>query len=201
MVPTRRPDPGRLALLVLLAALGGCHTLARTAVDLPWPERCAALTASTQYRFSGRIAARSGNTGFSAGIDWQQRGAQSEATLRGPLGVGTVRVSIDPDGVSVQDGSGQRISGDAGVDRLREVLGFDPPLTELRYWLLACSAPGAPADEQPDAAQHLAALQQSGWQLEFSQYQNTAPYVLPVRIRARHGVDSLQLAISRWRLP
>jgi outer membrane lipoprotein LolB len=202
MVPLRRPEPGRLALpalLALLAALGGCRSLP-PAAEIPWSQRCAALTASSQYSFSGRLAARSGEVGFSAALDWQQRGLLSLATLRGPLGAGTLHVTIDRDTVMVEDSAGERRSGDAGAAALRDALGFEPPLAALRYWLLACSTPDTPAVETADSAGHLSTLSQNGWQLEYSQYQSTAPYLMPLRMRASRDTDSLQLVIHRWRL-
>jgi outer membrane lipoprotein LolB len=203
MAPIRPPERRPLVPLIslaALAALAGCRSLPPAANALDWSARCAALTTDSYYSFSGRIAAGSGGNGFSAGIDWQQRGEQSEATLRGPLGVGAIHLHIDHEGISVDDGAGQRNSGSEGHARLRELLGFDPPMNELRYWLLACSAPGTPTLETPDATQRLVALNQSGWQLEYTQYQNVAPYVLPLRLRARRGDDSLRLVINRWRL-
>ena len=202
MARVRRPEPARVAALVLLGALSACRSLPPAATTFStWSERCAALTAREGYSFSGRIAARSGGTGFSAGIDWRQQGGIGEATLRGPLGVGGVRARIAADGVQILDAGGQPLPGAAGDDALRELLGFTPPLAELRYWLLACAAPGSPAAETADEVQRLASLEQSGWRLEYPQYQaQSAPYTLPARIRVRRGEDSLQLAISRWTL-
>jgi outer membrane lipoprotein LolB len=200
MVRARRPD-SRLIALLLLAAISACRSLPPTAPTGSWPERCATLIARSDYSFSGRIAARSGTAGFSAGIDWRQHGDESEATLRGPLGVGAVRLQMKAGKLTVHDGSGELLGDSAGSTALRDLLGFEPPVDELRYWLLACSAPGAPAVETSDQVQRLATLAQGGWQLEYPQYQETRPYVLPARIRVHRDADSLQLVINHWQLP
>jgi outer membrane lipoprotein LolB len=187
--------------MTLLFALGGCHSLPQGTTAVTWPERCAALTSLTQYSFTGRVAARSSGAGFSAGIDWQQRGTASHATLSGPMGVGAVQVTLDAAGVSIESASGLHEGGSDGAAALRELLGFEPPFAQLRYWLLACSAPGSPAVETHDGLQRLAALNQDGWQLEYPEYQSGLSYTLPSRLRAHRGDDSLQLVINHWRLP
>jgi outer membrane lipoprotein LolB len=181
-----------LALLLALAWLTGCRTLPPTTAE-SWEQRCTRLAGLPEFAFSGRLAVSGSGAGFSASVNWQQRGVHSSATLRGPLGFGLLQVELDPSGLKVRDGSGQAVDAAA--------LGMELPLTELRHWLLACQVPGGAVTEVLDAEQRLASLEQNGWRIEYLSYQPVAGVHMPVRIRVRGEGSQLQLAIHRWQLP
>jgi outer membrane lipoprotein LolB len=188
-------------LVLALTALGGCRSLPpRPAIS--WDQRCDQLRAKPSYSFTGRVAASAGGAGLSASLDWLQQGASSRLSLRGPLGLGAIEVELDgAAAIAISDAAGNRLEGDAARESLKSVLGLDPPLAHLRYWLLACSAPGTMADVVLNAEAQLQSLSQDGWQVEFLTYQQVAGIWLPARLRARHADQQLQLLISRWRLP
>jgi outer membrane lipoprotein LolB len=187
--------------MLALAALGACRSLPPKPAQ-SWDQRCAQLRAQPAYSFTGRVAASAGGTGLSASLDWLQQGASSHLSLRGPLGLGAIDVELDGTaGIAISDAAGNRLEGAAASGALQSVLGQDPPLAYLRYWLLACSAPGAVADVVMNADGQLQSLSQEGWQVEFLAYQQVAGAWLPARLRARHADQQLQLLISRWRLP
>jgi outer membrane biogenesis lipoprotein LolB len=80
-------------LLALLGGvlLAGCAT--RQTVLLPemndWATRSAVLGRAEKFEFSGRIAVSAGNDGFNGKIRWLQDGETFQATVGGPLGIGT----------------------------------------------------------------------------------------------------------------
>src|SRR5258708_2897984 len=105
---------------------------------------------------SGAACQRSGR----ATTGWQQQGAASELLLRAPLGVGGARVNFDGAALQFVGADGMQSAGEAAHERLAKILGFEPPLTSLRYWLLGVPDPSAPAIESLDSTAHLAQLQQ-----------------------------------------
>jgi outer membrane lipoprotein LolB len=184
-----------------LLMLAGCHVLAPVATA-PWPERRAALQAVESYGFNGQLAAATANDGFSASLHWQQQGPSSDVLLRAPLGVGGAHLVYDGSVLRVTGGDGSQLEGEAARSELVRVLGFEPPLASLRYWLLGVPAPGDPAAiETLDASQRLARLQQGEWQVEYGEYLASGARWLPRRLSIQRGALRLRLRVSSWQLP
>lgn len=190
--PSRRFARPALVLEALLLVLGGCRSLA-PAPGAPvesWQERCAALSRLPVFRVTGRMAASAGNQGFSAAVQWEQRGDQARAQLRGPLGLGTVSLELSGDEMRLRDAEGNLLDASA--------LGLPAPGAAVRSWLLACPASGSAGATGSDATP--AALDEAGWHVEYSSYSRVGAHQMPMRIRATREDARLQLAISRWQL-
>ena len=188
-----------LLLLLLLLGLAGCRSLAPLPA-LSWPERRAALQAVERYSFSGQLAVATASEGFSATLRWQQLGAATELLLRAPLGVGGARVSFDGAALQFVGADGTQSAGEAAHEQLARILGFEPPLTSLRYWLLGVPDPSAPAIESLDSAAHLAQLQQGDWQVSYGQYGLSGGQWLPRQLSLSRGALRMKLHIAQWRL-
>ena len=140
--------------------------------------------------------------GFSASLRWQQQGVASDLLLRAPLGVGGAHLRFDGAVLLVTAGDGAQLEGAAARAELVRLLGFEPPLASLRYWLLGVPDPAAPAaDETLDVAQRLAQLRQDGWQVDYGEYLRSASQWLPRRMVLQRGDLRLKLRVSNWQLP
>jgi outer membrane lipoprotein LolB len=189
-----------LAWSVLLL-LTGCHTLAPVA-NTPWTERRAALQAIDYYRFNGQLAAATATDGFSAALRWQQQGAASDLLLRGPLGVGGAHLVYDGAVLRVTAADGSQLEGEAAHAELVRLLGFEPPLASLRYWLLGVPDPAVPgATETLDDMQRLSHLQQGDWRIDYDEYLRDGARWLPRRVAIQHGALRLRLRVANWQLP
>jgi outer membrane lipoprotein LolB len=192
------------ALLALTAlVLAGCATprVATTPGRPPDLARRATLQALAGYDFRGQLAAAAGDQGFSATLNWQQRESESRLQLRGPLGMGNGQLSFGALGLSYTGSDGKLLAGDAAHAALAQLLGFEPPIASLRYWLLAVPDPAAPADEQADARGLPLALMQSGWRVDYSEFQPAGTTSLPGRVTLQRGALRLRLRIAQWQLP
>jgi outer membrane lipoprotein LolB len=185
-------------LLLLLLWLGACRSLAPLPA-MSWPERRAALQAVERYSFSAQLAVATGSEGFSATLRWQQEGVASELLLRAPLGVGGARVDFDGTALHLIGADGTRSEGEAAHEQLVKILGFEPPLTSLRFWLLGVPDPSATAIESLDAAAHLAQLQQADWQVDYGEYGLSGGQWLPRQLSMRRGTLRMKLHIAQWR--
>lgn len=190
-----------LACLALLA-LAACQTLPPIPIT-PWPTRRAALQATENYAFNGQLAAATASEGFSASLRWRQQGAVSDLLLRAPLGVGGAHLSFEGALLRVTVSDGTLLEGAAARAELVRLLGFEPPLSSLRYWLLGVPDPMAPAAaETLDAAQRLSQLRQDGWQVDYGEYLHSgAAQWLPRRLVLQRGALKLKLRVSSWQLP
>jgi outer membrane lipoprotein LolB len=190
----------RIALaLALSLAIAACQTLAPIPMA-PWPERRSALQAIDHYGFSGQLAAATATEGFSASLRWHQQGAASDLLLRAPLGVGGAQLSFDGSVLKVTAGDGSHLEGAAAQAELVRLVGFEPPLSSLRFWLLGAPDPAAAAIETLDDAQRLRQLQQGDWQVDYGEYVRSAGRWLPRRVSVQRGALKLKLRISQWRL-
>lgn len=199
-----RPAPAVRPLGPLLwgvvLALAACRTLVPVPTT-PWPERRAELQSVDQFSFTGQLAAATATEGFSASLHWQQRGVRSDLLLRAPLGVGGARVSYDGAQLQVTAADGGQLTGEAAQAELLRLVGFEPPLASLRYWLLGVPDPQGAAAEMLDASQRLAQLQQSDWVIDYAEYQLSGGRWLPRRVSLHRGALKLKLRIAQWQIP
>jgi len=115
--------------------------------------------------------------------------------------MGSAQLAYGAAGLRYTGNDGQSLSGDAADTALARLLGFAPPLASLRYWLLGVPDPGASAQQRGDALGRVAALTQSGWQVDYADYQPAGSAVLPGRLTLRRGALQLKLRITHWELP
>ena len=203
----------RAALALLLA---GCATQRVPAPSggPPDPLRRAALQALPSYSLRAQLAASNGSEGFSAQLDWRQQGEAAHAKLRAPLGVGGAELDYVAGELRYLGNDGRRLEGAAAEEALARSLGFAPPLASLRYWLLAVPDPSGEARERADALGRPLQLAQSGWLVDYADYQpapvdaagagagsGAARQWLPGRITLERAPLRLKLRILRWELP
>lgn len=193
-----RRAAGLLACLFLLAA---CATT-RQGVDLPdisgWDSRRAVLENLREWEFKGRIAVKAGDDGFNGKFNWTQLGDAYNATVGGPLGMGTVR--IEGDGRSVlltdKDGVPTRLA-----DVEQELLyryGWTIPVASLRYWALGIPDPGVDAVTEFDGDGLLVRLEQSDWTVEISRYKESSGQQMPRILSATNPDTRVRMVIDRW---
>jgi outer membrane lipoprotein LolB len=193
------PRRGGLAAVLILAVTAGCVTAPRKPAALaPWPQRRAQLQSLDPFELAGRVAVAAGTEGFTAHLDWAQRGARSTVDLNGPLGIGGVHVVADGQTLDVDTSQGKTLTSGEARTELASKLGFDPPLGSLRYWVLGVPDPASPAAETVGANQRLASLQQDGWQIDYSAYTAAGGDSLPQRMVLRRGDVRVRLIVDRW---
>jgi outer membrane lipoprotein LolB len=183
-----------------LLALAACHTLAPLPA-VAWSERRAALQAVESFEVNGQLAVATPSEGFSANLRWQQQGLASDLLLRAPLGMGGARLNFDGEVLRVTNSQGTELQGVTAQAELVRVLGFDPPLTSLRFWLLGTPDPAMVATETLNDEQRLAQLQQGEWQVDYGEYQQAAGLWLPRRVALHRGELRVKLQLSHWKLP
>jgi outer membrane lipoprotein LolB len=153
--------------------------------------------ADVEFELSGRIAVQYRDDAGSGNIAWRHGARRDEMLLTTPFGQGIARLARAGDEItlSTQDGREFR-AADAEVLTER-VLGFRLPLLGLADWVRGrpASAPApAPTRQRADAAGRLAELEQSGWRIEYLEYEGA----LPSRLKLNFPGLELRLAVSAW---
>jgi len=189
-----------MAVLMLSA---GCRTLSPGAevgpgADAPWPEQRAALEKLDRYGLSGRVAVAAQGQGFSASLRYQQQPRSSNLALDGPLGIGGLRVDIEGDDIAIATSRGEKLDGQAARDELERRLGFQLPLTELRWWLLGLPAPGEVSLNQDGGSGEIRDFTQNGWHVSINSRAPGLGFALPQRLTAERDGARLKLLVEQW---
>lgn len=189
------------AALLVIIFLAGCAAR-RPAVSLPelgdWAVRARILAAVDGFEFDGRVGVRTLDDGFNGRLRWIQDGPAFEATVGGPLGIGTVRLEGAGESVLMTDNDGVQTELRDVEAELLVRYGWTIPVSSLRYWALGIPDPGAPAVIQVDAGGRLAQLEQRGWSVQITDYRGGGGQQMPYRLSASSADTRVRLVIDRW---
>ena len=189
------------AALLAAAALCGCQTApVAPAPALAWTVRRPMLQALARFDLDGRVAVAVGKQGFDAGLRWSQVGAMASLTLSGPLGAGGVKVTEREGSLRVITSSGQHLGNAAARAELLEKLGFEPPITSLRYWMLGVPDPATSAQVTLGSEQRAQIIEQSGWRIEYRSYMPVGADWLPRFLTLRHSGVRVRMLVDQWQL-
>ncbi|HKE94910.1 MAG TPA: lipoprotein insertase outer membrane protein LolB [Povalibacter sp.] len=200
MQASLKTPPGwpTLVLLAVLVLSGCTHIAPR-----PQPSIPADLSQLTQWQAHGRIGVSGAQAGGSGSFDWQQSGDRADVSIRGPVGIGSVRLQVEGSAadpvVKLRTGDGATLESQAAWDELEARLGAPVPAGSLRFWMLGVAAPGEHQWHEPNA-QGVKTLEQDGWRIDYQQYSDDAGAHVPVRMRAASGSSQVRIVVDRWQL-
>jgi outer membrane lipoprotein LolB len=190
-------------LALLLAACGGqpIKPLNTDLAERNWGIRRSNIAAVQSFGLKGRIA-ESGIAGGRGDIDWTQSGERLDLRISGPLGVGALSISGDPRGVEVRSKNGV-IATQEPETYMQEKLGWSVPLAMLRYWVLGVPAQVPRYDLAPkiikiDEIGRATHFEQSGWTIDYLEYQTVNSLALPRKLTLSSGSRSFRLVIDEW---
>jgi outer membrane lipoprotein LolB len=194
--------PG-LLWIVAVAVVAGCRTAPPiqqpVTASQPWDVTRPALQARDHFSLKGRVAVAAGKDGFNASLRWMQAGTRSNVSLEGPLGAGGVQITSDGDALSIVNSHGDHLDSDAAHAELGARLGFDPPLSSLRYWIQGVPDPATPAREKVDPQQQrLQSLEQDGWQIDYTGYMPSGGASLPAKLTLQRAGVRVRLVVDGW---
>lgn len=153
------------------------------------------------WSFNGRIAVRDAqNDGWSASLRWQQQGDHYDIQLSGALGQGAARIHGNG-GSAVMEAAGEapRLAPDPET-LMQEQLGWHVPVRGLKYWLTGRPGPDGSDLEIVDGAGRLSRLEQDGWEVVYSRYQQVDGVELPSKLEMNNPHLRVRLVIDQWAL-
>jgi outer membrane lipoprotein LolB len=107
-------------------------------------------------------------------------------------------VTTDGQTLAVTDAEGRHLGNNEAQGLLRQRLGMDLPLAELRYWMLGVAAPGSPANVADAAQAPRRVIEQSGWRIDYDTFQSASGLSLPQRFSATQGDVRLKVVVDDW---
>lgn len=190
-----------LRLLLLIMLLGGCagQTPQPPATVANWQEHTQHLQQLDHWLLEGKLGYRDSRDGGSAWVNWQQSGTTFDVQLHGPFGSGATRILGDDNHAELQQSGEDTLTAASPAALTVQLFGWQWPVDQLQFWVRGIPSPHEPtALRTHNAEGTLAALQQSGWQLAFTGYEQVDQWVLPTRIKGNSGEFNFTLVIKRW---
>lgn len=185
-------------LLLLLAGCAVRAPLPEPAAEAAWLAHRASLQGLTHWQVQGRVAVRAGEEGWSAHFDWQQQGEDYRIRLRGPFGQGAVELHGNPGGVWLKHSDRPEVFALDPETLLERETGWRLPVSGLSAWLLGLPVAEVDADYQWDAQGALLEIDQDGWHIDYSRYQQNGALRLPVRMRLERNTLQVRFVIDSW---
>ncbi len=179
----------RWTFLLLILLVTGCTTVP-VVVQRP-------LQADAPFAFNGRVAFRQGERRDNAGVRWVHSAAEDEILLLAPLGQTIARIHRNAQEATLE-ASGKRYADHDMESLMQQVLGWQLPLSGLRYWVTALPVPGNESSIKRNANGQVSMLRQQGWEIGYTRYAATTPDALPLRMRLQRGGMEVLLLIDEW---
>ncbi len=149
------------------------------------------------FAFNGRVAFRQGEKRDNAGVRWVHRADEDEILLLAPLGQTVARIHRDAHEAMLL-ASGKRYADHDMESLMQQVLGWQLPLSGLRYWVTALPVPGDESSIKRNANGQVSILRQQGWEIAYTRYAAATPDALPLRMKLQRGGMEVLLLIDEW---
>jgi len=179
--------------------------LAACATPMLVPEqsnRLAVKDFSIDARFALRVESAATPGGQSQNISgrllWRHSANSDYWLFSTPLGQAVAELESDAGGARLQQAGGEeRRAADAGT-LLRDLFGYELPVSRLPFWLLA--RPQSVSSLDLDGQGRPRQLTENGWQVAYA-YDDETPNALPARLTIRReGEIELRLRIEEWQI-
>ena len=185
---------GMLVFCAVLSTLSGCAST-RPAQVLP-----SSNVSIGAFSLNGRVAVKLEDRGYTASLRWRHSATRDSLRLFSPLGSVVGEIEADSDGATLTTGDKKVYRSNDAQSLTREVLGWDLPLSGLRYWVTGRADPALPVQAQSrDDKERLKSLMQNDWRIAYLEYFGDS--ALPARLSLVYERLNLRLIVEHWELP
>ncbi len=199
----------QLVFIFLFLFVSACATVQEPTVEVgttvtnedAWDVHRQQLEDLITWSLKGRVAGKSNEEGFRAGVHWQQQQQDFEIELLDPLGRKVAIIDGDAQQVQLNTSKGEQLEAQDAESLMQGLLGYSLPVNGLRYWLRGIPNPELVyASLELDEQGRLKQLDQAGWLIDYQRYHNGAPS-LPAFIKVSNPTLQAKIIIHRWELP
>ncbi|WP_019624992.1 lipoprotein insertase outer membrane protein LolB [Thioalkalivibrio sp. ALJT] len=210
-VNTRSALPWSGVILgVVVLALAGCAAplpeADRSAVaEAAFEARTEQLQALDAWRLVARLGLSSGEEYWSAQLNWRMLEDEQVLDLSGPMGRGGGRLTLSGGQALLVTRTGERFQAQDPDTLVARVLGESIPVGGMTYWVRGLLDPEASHQLDVDAEGRPLRIQQSGWRIEYSEFEEVDGVPMPVAmVLERDDLErddiELRARIGRWQL-
>ncbi len=195
-----------------LLSLSGCSTTPHQVPDeatgkgsqnKSWKARQVKLSKLSAWQLKGRASVAYNNDNWPFGLEWKQSSASHYSMIiKHPLTRNTL-ANIVKSGNVVTLNSNGRVYRDSSAERLIEKnLRVKLPVKGMSHWVRGMASPHYPLTAvQLDSKGRPTLLQQAGWNIHYSSYQNNQFDALPTLIkvvRTSPQPVQIKMRIQHW---
>lgn len=135
-----------------------------------------------------------------ANLTWQQAGDRFYQRVSGPFNLGGVRIEGDANSVTMWKSPQKTVTAPTPEILMREQLGLRLPVSNLYFWIRDLPVPNMPAETKYDGQNHLVALQQGNWRINYTSFVNVNGLDLPDRMTLDNPELHIKLVIKQWNI-
>jgi len=165
-----------------------------------WQMRRNVLSAINTWEFTGRIGVRDANDSQNSSIRWRQINEDYVINLWGTLNAGATEITGTTGHVILEQEGKTPFTANSAEELVYQQLGYELPVTQLRYWIKGIPAPTSQGQTSFNDENHLIALTQDGWSVQYLAYTNYDTESLPTRIRIEKAPLRLDFVRLNWNL-
>lgn len=192
-----------LFILAVTVVSGGCSTMAPAPLPVTStpisPENYDAFAGSIEnWTLQGRLAVNRDGQGWNASLRWAQQLDAYHIDLSGPFGQGAAELQGNGQHMRAQLAGEEFVREGDPAQLMNQAVGWDVPVTSLRYWVLGLADPSQPAVRRWDPYGRPVALEQMGWVIEYTRHREDAVAPLPTRLTATRGEWRFKLIVDEW---
>jgi outer membrane lipoprotein LolB len=151
-----------------------------------------------QWQVRGKLSVVSPDDAVTGYLTWQQDKEDFDLFLSGPFGQGSSRLVGNNGQATLTLPNQEPVNAPSAEYLMARYLGWQFPVLDLRYWVKGQASPHSDFTEVRDTLGLLESLQQHGWQVEFSRYQNQGGTWLPGRVKIIGHDFKFIFAIKEW---
>lgn len=155
------------------------------------------LRADSTWRLNGRLAVSSPDDGGSGSVEWVQDDEGFRVTMNAPVTGKTWVLTGNSRHAEIDGLRNGTVSGRNAADLLERELGWQVPVLELSSWVRAIRSTGK-ADVVFRADGLPAQFIQSGWKIEYLDYDMDQQPPLPKKIFASRQGYKVRLVVQHW---
>lgn len=179
-------------IIISLLQLSGCSLLQN--------KPSSPLDNLHSWSIRGKLAIKTPQESAIGYLSWSQEKQNYQIVISGPLGQGTTEIKGSKNQVSLTNSQTGTVSAPNPDQLIAEQLGWRFPVTNIRHWVKGQASPLSQAQQQHSDNGDLEELQQDGWKVSFSRYQNHSGYRLPGRIKLQQKPYKFTLIVKEWSL-
>ena len=190
--------PFRLLMLTAAMLLSACANLLPSGGQDGLQSRLSGLE---RWQVRGKLSVVSPDDSVTGYLTWEQDRQRYDLFISGPFGSGASRLSGSRQHAELTLPGWDKPQQASSPELLMlQYMGWNFPVTDIRYWVKGQPSPGNQASAEYDEYGLLSRLQQHGWEIRYSRYQQQDGYWLPGLIKISGHNFRFTFSIKEWTL-
>lgn len=162
------------------------------------------LASLTNFANNSAVSVKFNNQTTIVYVDWQQKGANFDLNLVGPLNINATRIVGTKNKVMMAEKNGHSlITARSAEELVKKEFGFYLPISNLSSWIKGMPVNAETAKFSIDGQERISELFENGWQINYQNYAASNAIDLPNKILLVNPTLHLtiKIVIRQWLLP